>query len=109
MAQRIKYSKASPDAYRAFGEVHSRLQKCGLAKELINLVNLRVSQINWLWSFCIDIHTRDLKKLGNRRKASSFSGLAPCWHAVQRARESSDRLGGSGHWMWRQRTPPMTL
>ncbi len=35
--QRINYSKASPDAYRAFGEVHSILQKCGLAKDLINL------------------------------------------------------------------------
>ena len=63
MTQRINYSKASPDAYRAFGEVHSILQKCGLAKELINLVYLRVSQINGC-AFCIDMHTRDLTKLG---------------------------------------------
>jgi AhpD family alkylhydroperoxidase len=63
MTQRINYSKASPDAYRAFGEVHSILQKCGLAKELINLVYLRVSQINGC-AFCIDMHTRDLEKLG---------------------------------------------
>ena len=63
MTQRINYSKASPDAYRAFGEVHSILQKCGLAKELINLVYLRVSQINGC-AFCIDMHTRDLKRLG---------------------------------------------
>ena len=63
MTQRINYSKASPDAYRALGEVHSILQKCGLAKELINLVYLRVSQINGC-AFCIDMHTRDLKRLG---------------------------------------------
>ena len=76
MTQRINYSKASPDAYRAFGEVHSILQKCGLAKELINLVYLRVSQINGC-AFCIDMHTRDLKKLGVSEEKLT---LLQVWH-----------------------------
>jgi AhpD family alkylhydroperoxidase len=63
MTQRINYSKASPEGYRAFGEVHAKLQQCGLAKELIDLVYLRVSQINGC-AFCIDMHTRDLRKHG---------------------------------------------
>jgi AhpD family alkylhydroperoxidase len=76
MIQRINYTKASPQAYRAFGEVHSILQKCGLATDLINLVYLRVSQINGC-AFCIDMHTRDLRKLGVSDEKLT---LLPVWH-----------------------------
>jgi AhpD family alkylhydroperoxidase len=60
---RIDYAKASPDGYKAFGGVYVYLQKCGLAKGLINLVYLRVSQINGC-AYCIDMHSRDLLKAG---------------------------------------------
>jgi AhpD family alkylhydroperoxidase len=60
---RINYSKASPEGYKALGAVHATIQKCGLAPELIDLVYLRVSQINGC-AFCIDMHTRDLSKRG---------------------------------------------
>jgi AhpD family alkylhydroperoxidase len=63
MSQRIDYAKASPDGYKAFGGVYVTLQKAGLPKELIDLVYLRVSQINGC-AFCIDMHTRDLLKTG---------------------------------------------
>ncbi|MFC0403101.1 carboxymuconolactone decarboxylase family protein [Paraburkholderia rhizosphaerae] len=76
MTQRINYIKASPEPYRAFGEVHSILQKCGLATDLINLVYLRVSQINGC-AFCIDMHTRDLKKLGVSDEKLTFLQV---WH-----------------------------
>lgn len=61
MTDRIDYSKASPEGYKAFGGVYMTLQKSGLAKQLVDLVYLRVSQINGC-AFCIDMHTRDLLK-----------------------------------------------
>ena len=63
MTTRIDYAKASADGYKAFGGVYATLQKSGLPKELIDLVYLRVSQINGC-AFCIDMHSRDLLKSG---------------------------------------------
>ena len=63
MSNRIDYAKVSPEGYKAFGGVYVYLQKCGLPKELIYLVYLRVSQINGC-AYCIDMHSRDLLKLG---------------------------------------------
>jgi AhpD family alkylhydroperoxidase len=63
MNNRIDYAKASPDGYRAFGGVYATIQKSGLAKAFIDLVYLRVSQVNGC-AFCIDMHTRDLLKSG---------------------------------------------
>jgi AhpD family alkylhydroperoxidase len=63
MSHRIDYAKASPEGYKAFGGVYVTLQKSGLSQELVDLVYLRVSQINGC-AFCIDMHTRDLLKLG---------------------------------------------
>jgi AhpD family alkylhydroperoxidase len=63
MTHRIDYAKASPEGYRAFGGVYVAIQKSGLPKELVNLVYLRISQINGC-AFCIDMHTRDLLKSG---------------------------------------------
>lgn len=63
MTNRIDYAKVSPEGYKAFSGVYMTLQKTGLAKELVDLVNLRVSQINGC-AFCIDMHSRDLLKSG---------------------------------------------
>jgi AhpD family alkylhydroperoxidase len=63
MSNRIDYAKASPGGYKAFGGVYLHVQNSGLALELINLVYLRVSQINGC-AFCIDMHSRDLLKNG---------------------------------------------
>ena len=63
MTHRIDYAKKSPQGYKAFGDVYVYLLKCGLAKELIDLVYLRVSQINGC-AYCIDMHSRDLLKQG---------------------------------------------
>lgn len=63
MSNRIDYAKASPAGYKAFGGVYVYLQNCGLPKELIDLVYLRISQINGC-AYCIDMHSRDLLKLG---------------------------------------------
>ena len=63
MSNRIDYAKASPDGYKAFGGVYVSVQNSGLSPELINLVYLRVSQINGC-AYCIDMHSRDLFKQG---------------------------------------------
>ena len=63
MGNRIDYAKASPEGYKAFGGVHATVQKSGLEKAFVDLVYLRVSQINGC-AFCIDMHTRDLLKSG---------------------------------------------
>ena len=63
MSNRIDYAKASPEGFKAFGGVHATLYRSGLPKDLIDLVYLRVSQINGC-AFCIDMHSRDLLKSG---------------------------------------------
>lgn len=76
MSNRIDYAKVSPDGYKAFGGVYVTLQKGSLPKDLIDLVYLRVSQINGC-AFCIDMHTRDLIKSG---LAVEKLVLLPVWH-----------------------------
>src|SRR3954466_7350744 len=75
MSNRIEYAKASPAGYKAFGGVHVYLQNCGLPKELIDLVYLRISQINGC-AYCIDMHSRDLLKDG---VAVEKLVLVPAW------------------------------
>ena len=94
MSNRIDYAKASPEGYKAFGGVHAYLSKSGLPQELIDLVYLRVSQINGC-AYCIDMHSRDLLKLG---VAVEKLVLVPVWHdagdVVQRPGTHRARLGG---------------
>lgn len=79
MTQRIDYSKASPEGYKAFGGVYVYLQGSGLPKLLIDLVYLRVSQINGC-AYCIDLHSRDLLTLG---MSVDKLVLVPVWHEAQ--------------------------
>lgn len=61
MTQRIDYNEVSPDGAKALGAIYSYVLQCGLSSEFIELVFLRVSQINNC-AFCLDMHTRDLIK-----------------------------------------------
>ena len=63
MINRINYAKASPEGFKAFSGVYVSVQKSGLPNELVNLVYLRISQINGC-AYCIDMHSRDLLKSG---------------------------------------------
>jgi AhpD family alkylhydroperoxidase len=76
MSNRIDYAKASPDGFKAFGGVYAMLQISGLPKDLVDLVYLRVSQINGC-AFCIDMHSRDLLKSG---LTVDKLVLVPVWH-----------------------------
>ena len=63
MTQRINYNEVSPAGSKALAGVYSYVLQCGLSAELVELVYLRVSQINNC-AFCLDMHTRDLIKRG---------------------------------------------
>src|SRR3712207_4660332 len=63
MAQRVDYNAASPAGMKALGAVYGYVRQSGLASRLVDLVFLRVSQINGC-AYCIDMHSRDLLKAG---------------------------------------------
>lgn len=88
MQQRLDYSHAAPEGYKAYGAVYAYLRQCGLPETLINLVYLRVSQINGC-AYCIDMHSRDLLKQG---VAVDKLVLVPVWReagALFSAREQA--------------------
>ena len=88
MSHRVEYTKVSPAGYKAFGGVHVYLQNCGLPKELIDLVYLRVSQINGC-AYCIDMHTRDLLKSG---LAVDKLALVPVWRDARDVFSPRERI-----------------
>jgi AhpD family alkylhydroperoxidase len=63
MTKRLDYVAIAPEGMKALAGVHSYVGHCGLAKALVELVYLRVSQINGC-AYCIDLHTRALLKEG---------------------------------------------
>jgi len=63
MTQRMDYNAATPAGMKALGGVHGHIRQSDLSKTLVNLVYLRVSQINGC-AYCIDMHSRDLLKEG---------------------------------------------
>jgi AhpD family alkylhydroperoxidase len=63
MSQRMDYNAATPAGVKALAGVYRHVAQSGLPKTLIDLVNLRVSQINGC-AYCIDMHSRDLLKEG---------------------------------------------
>ena len=63
MSQRMDYNAASPAGAKALGVVYGHVRQSGFPVRLIDLVYLRVSQINGC-AYCIDMHSRDLLKSG---------------------------------------------
>lgn len=63
MSQRIDYTQVSPAGAKALGGVYGYVLQSGLPGELVDLVYLRVSQINNC-AYCLDMHTRELLKRG---------------------------------------------
>jgi AhpD family alkylhydroperoxidase len=63
MSQRLDYNAASPGGMKALGAAYGYVRQSGLPSRLVDLVFLRVSQINGC-AYCIDMHSRDLLKAG---------------------------------------------
>ena len=60
---RIGYAKVAPEVSRALVALEQQVRKSSLERPLIDLVYLRVSQINGC-AYCVDLHSSDLAKEG---------------------------------------------
>jgi AhpD family alkylhydroperoxidase len=63
MSQRLDFTKVAPNAGKGLFTASAYLSQCSLPLALVDLVYLRVSQINGC-AYCIDMHSRDLLKQG---------------------------------------------
>ncbi|GAA4356451.1 carboxymuconolactone decarboxylase family protein [Variovorax defluvii] len=61
MTMRLDYNQLAPAGAKALGTLYGYVSQSGLSPALVDLVYLRVSQINNC-AFCLDMHTRDLLK-----------------------------------------------
>ncbi len=61
MTTRLDYNQIAPNGAKALGGVYAYVLESELPAALIDLVYLRVSQINNC-AYCLDLHTRDLLK-----------------------------------------------
>src|SRR3569623_1247431 len=75
MTMRMEYEAAAPAAIKARGGVYGAVAQSGLPKVLVDLVYLRVSQINGC-AYCIDMHGRELADQGISREKLM---LVPVW------------------------------
>ncbi|WP_263140727.1 carboxymuconolactone decarboxylase family protein [Pseudomonas sp. RIT-PI-AD] len=60
---RLPYQELSPEAYRSLVGVKKALEQSRLGKPLIELVYLRISQINGC-AFCLEMHAKALRASG---------------------------------------------
>lgn len=73
---RVAYYKLAPKAFKHLYDLSTVLQQGSLGTRLVDLVFLRVSQINGC-GFCIDMHWQDLIKHGaDPRHINAVAG----WH-----------------------------
>ena len=63
MAARIRWVQVAPDAYKALSTLESYAANSSVEKPLVELIKLRVSQINGC-AYCIDMHWKDLRAGG---------------------------------------------
>ncbi|MBZ9654446.1 carboxymuconolactone decarboxylase family protein [Phyllobacterium lublinensis] len=65
MTSRLDYNQIAPAGAKALGGVYGYVMQSGLPSVLLELVYLRISQINNC-AYCLDMHTRDLLKKGQK-------------------------------------------
>jgi len=65
MSKRLDYNQIAPAGAKALGGVYGYITQSSLPAVLVDLVYLRVSQINNC-AYCLDMHTRDLLKKGQK-------------------------------------------
>ena len=76
MTARINPYTAAPDGIAALSAVEKYLQNCGLDRRLVELVKMRVSQMNGC-AYCLHMHTADARKLG---ESEMRLYLLDAWH-----------------------------
>ena len=63
MTQRLNYTKASPDGFKAIRGLQEYVEQSGLEHKLLELVKMRASQINGC-AYCLDMHSKDARAAG---------------------------------------------
>ncbi len=63
MKERLDYKKASPGAFGAMLGLEKYVRQSGLEQPLLELVKMRVSQINGC-AYCLDMHSKDARAAG---------------------------------------------
>lgn len=87
MEQRFDVSKLFPEGYKAMFGVHTTVQGCGLDLGLLELVRLRISQINGC-AFCVAMHIPLARKYGlseNQINLVATWKESPVFNARERA------------------------
>lgn len=75
MSKRLDYNQIAPAGVKALGGVYGYIMQSSLPSELVDLVYLRISQINNC-AYCLDMHTRDLlKKRAEGRENRAGAGM----------------------------------
>jgi AhpD family alkylhydroperoxidase len=87
MSQRMNYNAVAPAGMKAMGAVYGYVRQSGLSARLVDLVFLRVSQINGC-AYCIDTHSHDLLKAG---LAVDHLVLVPAWREAGRIFDAQEK------------------
>jgi AhpD family alkylhydroperoxidase len=76
MKPRLNALTVAPDGVKALVNVENYLQKSGLDRKLVTLVQTRVSQINGC-AYCLHMHTKEARELG---ESATRLFLLDAWH-----------------------------
>jgi AhpD family alkylhydroperoxidase len=68
---RLNYLKAAPGVRDAMLQLHEHVSQSGIEEKLLDLVYLRVSQINGC-AYCLDMQWKDLRALGESEQKLSM-------------------------------------
>ena len=63
MKERMDIGQVEPRIYKAMDEAEKQLSTFKLDKKLVELIKLRVSQMNGC-GYCVDMHSKDARKAG---------------------------------------------
>ncbi len=65
MSQRLDYQQQSPELFKKFVEFSLQVKKSSIESSILDLVNLRASQLNGC-AFCVDMHVKEATLRGER-------------------------------------------
>jgi AhpD family alkylhydroperoxidase len=63
VSPRLRYKEVAPDVYRTLAGVQAHVRGSGLDAKLVELVYLRVSQVN-ACAYCVHMHAKGLRAAG---------------------------------------------
>src|SRR5262249_37448877 len=76
MSQRVNFAQQAPQLVQKLLDLGQAFKELSLSKTLIDLVNIRASQLNGC-AFCLDMHVKEAKIHGERELRLYH---IPIWH-----------------------------